>query len=97
MSAIPKSAPHGLRSVREILSTPPTYPIAHVEIDGRHIVIYDVQANGERVEMYDIPVERIQDAPDVAFWFRQIALKSWVTKDHLYKLACVVHALHSGT
>jgi hypothetical protein len=86
----------GLRTIGEILATPPTYPIPVVERDGPHLVIYEVQESGEKWEVYDIPVAGVQDAKGVAFWMRQMAQKQWITTKHLYLLAVAIHALHEA-
>jgi len=86
----------GLRHISEIMRTPPTYPIPVVERDAAHLVIYDVQQDGSKREMYDVPVSGVQDAKGVAFWFRQLALKTWVTQKHLHSLACAIHKLHEA-
>src|ERR1700754_3047169 len=57
----------GVRTIDEILATPPIYPIPLVERDGAHIVFYEVDEHGSKNEVYDIPVSGVQDDKEVAF------------------------------
>lgn len=86
----------GPRHISEIMARPPVYPIPRVERVGDYLVIYDLQEDGSKREMYDIPVKGVSDAQGVAFWMRQLAQKTWITTQHLYRLACAIHAIHEA-
>lgn len=62
-----------------------TFPI--IVKDGGSLVLIDRREDGAERERYDIPVDQLTTASGVAFWIRQIAPKSWVSKKHIELLA----------
>lgn len=65
--------------------------------DGEHLVLFDRYEDGTERERYDVPVVDLQRSAGVAFWVRQLAPKTWVTKEHLELLAQAVIDLETDT
>lgn len=55
--------------------------------EGDFLVLFDRYEDGTERETYDVPVADLQRAAGVGFWIRQLAPKTWVTKEHLELLA----------
>lgn len=64
--------------------------------DGDYLVLIDRLPSGEQRETYDVPVKDMRTAGGVAFWVRQLAPKTWVTKKHLELLAQAAIDLNPG-
>lgn len=64
--------------------------------DGDYLVLIDRLPDGQQRETYDVPVKDMRTAGGVAFWVRQLAPKTWVTKKHLELLAQAAIDLNPG-
>lgn len=62
-----------------------TFPL--IKREGDYLVLFDRYEDGTERETYDVPVADLQRAAGVGFWIRQLAPKTWVTKEHLELLA----------
>jgi hypothetical protein len=92
---------NGSRHIREIAAESMTrarhesaYPIIRVE--GQFVVLYDRMPDGTEHDRYDVPVNELRSPKGVAFWVRQLAPKTWVTKRHLQLFAQTVLNINGG-
>lgn len=99
----PEGGSDGFRSLGEILQSSMTrmkhesrYPLVLVTSDG-FLVLYDRKPDGSVISEYAIDVRDLRSAGRVAFWFRQLAPKRWVTPRHLERMAHEIYRLNGGT
>lgn len=71
-----------------------SFPV--VTVEGAFVVIYDRHEDGSVRERYDIELRDLRTAARVAFWFRQLAPKTWITPRHLELLAATVFEINGG-
>jgi hypothetical protein len=93
----------GLRPIGEILQVSiaswrheARFPLVRVTSDD-YLVLYDREPTGDVISEYAIALSDLRSAARVAFWFRQLALKRWVTPKHLERMAHEIYRLNGGT
>ena len=64
------------------------HPLAYIR--GNQIVVFDWNDDGTLQDEYPISLSELKGGLRTAFWVRQLAGKSWVTKEHLGALSSVV-------
>jgi len=70
------------------------HPTLTAVVDGA-IEVYDLNQDGTVHYVYPIPLADLRGGLGTAFWVRQLADKTWITKDHLSSFASDVIA-HFG-
>lgn len=73
------------------------FPLARLTTDGCHLVLFRRCPDGSLLSHYDIPTDQLRTAAGVAFWARQIALKTWVTPRHMHRFADLIYRLNGGS
>lgn len=70
------------------------YPVVTVEKGS--IFLFDRSEDGSVQGSYEIELRDLRTPARVAFWVRQIAPKTWVTKRHLELFAQIVFQANGG-